>query len=122
VPLLCRGGSTSRGNVVGARQSGGSAPGRVARLRGTPRAGSAAARTVDHLPTQTILSAGTLRAVIGPSHQRASDGLARLAESGVLRQIGGGMYDRTYAADELFTLIEASERLVAHRTTIGLGC
>ena len=48
------------------------------------------------------------------SHQRASDGLARLAASGVLRQIGGVTYDRTYAADELFTLIEAYERLVAH--------
>jgi len=79
-------------------------------------------RTIDHLPAQTILSAGTLRAAIGPSHQRASDGLGRLAESGVLRQIGGGTYDRTYAADELFTLVEAYERLVAHRTTIGLGC
>ena len=38
----------------------------------------------------------------------------RLAESGVLRQIGGGSYDRTYAADELFTLVEAYERLAAH--------
>ena len=87
-----------------------------------PCAGSADARTIDHLPAQPILSAGTIRAAIGPSHQRASDGLARLAEVGVLRQIGGGMYDRTYAADEPFTLIEAYERLVAHRTTIGLGC
>ena len=81
---------------------------------GHPRAGSAAARTVDQLPAQPILSAGTLRTAIGPSYQRASDGLARLAESGVLRQIGGGTYDRTYAAHELFTLIEAYERLVAH--------
>jgi hypothetical protein len=32
----------------------------------------------------------------------------------VLRQIGGGTYDRTYAADELFTLVDAYERLVAH--------
>jgi hypothetical protein len=38
----------------------------------------------------------------------------RLAESGVLRQIGGGTYDRTYAADELFTLVEAYERLATH--------
>ena len=38
----------------------------------------------------------------------------RLAESGVLRQIGGGSYDRTYAADELFTLVEVHERLAAH--------
>jgi len=81
---------------------------------GNPRAGSAAARTIDHLPAQPILSAGTIRVAIGSSHQRASDGLARLAESGVLQQIGGGTYDRTYAADELFTLIEAYERLVAH--------
>jgi hypothetical protein len=84
------------------------------RARAAPRAGSAAARTVDHLPAQPILCAGTLRAAIGSSHQRASDGLTRLAESGVLRQIGGGTYDRTYAADELFTLVEAYERLVAH--------
>ena len=81
---------------------------------GSPRAGSAAAKTIDHLPAQPILSAGTIRAAIGSSHQRANDGLARLAESGVLRQIGGGTYDRTYAADELFTLVEAYERLVAH--------
>jgi len=66
------------------------------RARAAPRAGSAAARTVDHLPAQTILSAGTLRAVTGPSHQRASDGLARLAESGVLRQIGGGQPATTW--------------------------
>ena len=38
----------------------------------------------------------------------------RLAESGVLRQIGGETYDRTYAADELFTLVEAYERLATH--------
>ena len=95
--------------------------GRVAELQGewraragNPRAGSAAAKTINHLPAQPILSAGTIRAAIGSSHQRANDGLARLAQSGVLRQIGGGTYDRTYAADELFTLVEAYERLVAH--------
>jgi hypothetical protein len=66
------------------------------------------------LATTVSLSAGTIRAAIGSSHQRASDGLVRLAESGVLRQIGGGTYDRTYAADELFTLVEAYERLATH--------
>jgi Fic family protein len=81
---------------------------------GNPRAGSAAAKTIAHLPAQPILSAGIIRAAIGSSHQRANDGLARLAASGVLRQIGGGTYDRTYAADELFTLVDAYERLVAH--------
>jgi len=75
---------------------------------------SSEARTIDHLPAQPILSAGTIRVAIGSSHQRASDGLARLVESGVLRQIGGGRYDRTYAADELLALVEAYERLVAH--------
>ena len=54
------------------------------RGRAAPRAGSAAARTVDHLPAQPILSAGTIRAAIGPSHQHVqrvrADGKCRPGE------------------------------------------
>jgi hypothetical protein len=46
-------------------------------------------------------------------HQRALEGLKVLAVAGVLRQISEGDYNRQYAADELFDLIEAYEQRVA---------
>ena len=80
---------------------------------GSPRRDSAAARIIGVLPAQPIVSAATVRAAIESSHQRASDGLKALAEAGVLRQISEGGYDRQYAADELFELIEVFEEGVA---------
>ncbi len=44
------------------------------------------------------------------------EGLKVLADAGVLRQISAGTYDRQYAADELFELIEGYEADVADRT------
>jgi Fic family protein len=80
---------------------------------GRPRRDSAAARIIPVLPAQPITSAATIRAAIGASHQRALDGLKVLAEAGVVRQINEGGYDRQYAADELFALLEAYEDRVA---------
>jgi Fic family protein len=80
---------------------------------GRPRRDSAAARIIAALPAQPITSAATIRAAIGASHQRALDGLKALAEAGVLRQITEGGYDRQYAADELFALLETYEDRVA---------
>lgn len=80
---------------------------------GRPRRDSAAARIITVLPAQPIASASTIRAAIGARHQRALEGLKVLAEGGVLRQISEGDYDRHYAADELFDLIEAYEERVA---------
>jgi Fic family protein len=80
---------------------------------GRPRRDSAAARIIKALPAQPITSAGTIRAAIGASHQRALDGLKALAEAGVVRQITEGGYDRQYASDELFGLIEAYEGRIA---------
>jgi len=94
--------------------------GRVAQLvtewyerAGRPRRDSAAARIIPVLPAQPIASASTIRAAIGARHQRALEGLKVLADGGVLRQISEGDYDRQYAADELFDLIEAYEQRVA---------
>jgi Fic family protein len=94
--------------------------GRVAQLEaewyaraGRPRRDSAAARIIPVLPAQPIASASTIRAAIGARHQRALEGLKVLADAGVLRQISEGGYDRQYAADELFDLIEAYEDRVA---------
>jgi len=80
---------------------------------GRPRRDSAAARIIPMLPAQPITSAATMRAAIGARHQRALEGLKFLADGGVLRQISEGDYDRQYAADELFDLIEAYEQRVA---------
>jgi Fic family protein len=82
---------------------------------GRPRRDAAAARIIAALPAQPIASAATIRAAIGASHQRALDGLKALAVAGVVRQITEGGYDRHYAADELFTLIEAYEHRIATR-------
>jgi hypothetical protein len=65
------------------------------------------------LPAQPITSASTMRAAIGARHQRALEGLKVLADARVLRQISEGGYDRQFAADELFDLIEAYEQRVA---------
>lgn len=80
---------------------------------GRPRRDSAAARIIATLPAQPIASAATIRAAIGASHQRALDGLKALAEAGVIRQITEGGYDRQYAADELFALLETYEERIA---------
>ena len=80
---------------------------------GRPRRDSAAARIIKVLPAQPITSAATIRAAIGASHQRALDGLKALAQAGVVRQITEGGYDRVYASDELFGLIEAYEGRIA---------
>ena len=80
---------------------------------GRPRRDSAAARIIPMLPAQPITSAATMRAAIGARHQRALEGLKVLADGGVLRQISEGGYDRQYAADELFELIEEYEQRVA---------
>lgn len=80
---------------------------------GRPRSDSAAARIIKMLPAQPITSAGTIRAAIGASHQRTLDGLKALAAAGVVRQITEGSYDRQYAAEELFDLIEHHETSLA---------
>ena len=58
-------------------------------------------------------SAATIRAAIGASNQRALDALKVLDMAGVVRKISEGGYDRQFAADELFALIEANDGRVA---------
>lgn len=86
---------------------------------GQPRRDSAAARIIEVLPAQPILSAATVRAAIGASHQRALDGLKALANAGVIRQITEGGYGRQFAADELLDLIEEYEEQIAAARSAG---
>jgi hypothetical protein len=79
---------------------------------GRPRAGSAASKLIALLPALPVLSAPTARAAIGVSQQQTLAALKALAETGVIRQLSLGTYDRQYAATELFDLLEAYEERV----------
>lgn len=76
---------------------------------GRPRRDSAAARIIPLLPAQPILSAATIRAALGVRHQRAAEGLEVLERTGVIRKVSEGRYDKQYAADEVFELVERYE-------------
>jgi len=116
VVLGIRRGVSVRGRVVGGPgRASGLAPVGLARGGGRPRRDSAAARIISVLPAHPIASAATIRGAIGARHQRALEGLKVLADAGVLRQISAGTYDRQYAADELFELIETYEATEADR-------
>jgi Fic family protein len=82
---------------------------------GRPRRDSAAAKIIAALPAQPILSAPTARGLSGASQQMTLEGLKALAAAGILRQISQGSYDRQFAADELFDLVEAYEERIAGR-------
>ncbi len=82
---------------------------------GRPRVDGAPARIIRLLPAQPILTAATARIALGTSYQAARVALLALEQAGILRQISDGTYDRTYAADELFTLIRRYEERVAGR-------
>lgn len=82
---------------------------------GRPRRDSAAARIIPLLPAQPILSAATIRAALGVRHQRAAEGLEVLERTGVVRKISEGRYDKQYAADELFALVERYEEDVVRQ-------
>lgn len=77
-----------------------------------PRRDSTAARIIPLLPSQPIVSAATIRAALNTRHQRALEGLKVLADHGVVRQITESGYDKQYAADELFSVLEAYERRI----------
>ena len=83
---------------------------------GRPRTGSAAAKLIGLLPAQPIVSAPSIRAAIGTSHQRALAALKALAEAGVVKQISAGAYDRQFAATELFDLVTEYEERIAGRS------
>ena len=77
------------------------------------RRDSTAARIIDLLPAQPIVSAATVRGALSVSHQRALAALKDLEAAGVVHQITEGGYDRQYAADGLFELIERFEEQAA---------
>jgi Fic family protein len=84
-------------------------------LAGRPRSDSAAAKIIITLPAQPIITAATARLVTGTSYEAARTALLDLETAGVVRQISGGTYDRTYAADDLFAEIRSFEAKLSGR-------
>lgn len=83
---------------------------------GHPRIDSAAARIIELLPSQPIVSVATASALIGSSDEAARNGIDRLAGAGVLRKITQGRYARAWSADELFELLNEYEHGLATPT------
>ena len=80
------------------------------RERAAPvRAGSAVDLLIDTLPAAPVLTRAAAAGLIGRSQQAANQGLTRLTEAGVLREVTDGRRNRVYEAPELidaFTLLE----------------
>ena len=80
------------------------------RERAAPvRAGSAVDLLIETLPAAPVLTLAAAAGLIGRSQQAANQGLTRLAEAGVLREVTDGRRNRVYEAPELidaFTLLE----------------
>jgi Fic family protein len=78
-----------------------------------PRRDSSAARIIRVLPAQPITSAARVRGAINARHQRALEGLKVLEAAGVVRRISATSWDKQYAADDLFALLERYEARIS---------
>ncbi|MEV0802126.1 Fic family protein [Kribbella sp. NPDC050281] len=80
------------------------------RERAAPvRGGSAADLLIDALPAAPVLTLAAAAQLVDRSQQATNQGLARLVEAGILREITDGRRNRVYEAPELidaFTLLE----------------
>lgn len=80
------------------------------RERAAPvRAGSAADLLIEALPAAPVLTLAAAAQLIDRSQQAANQGLARLVEANILREVTDGRRNRVYEAPELidaFTLLE----------------
>lgn len=86
------------------------------RGRARPRRGSAAARIIELLPGQPVLSVATAHDAIGGSSEAVRLALNSLEERRVVRQITQGRYARAWAADELFEILNEYEHRLATPT------
>jgi Fic family protein len=82
-------------------------------LRAEPRAGSAVARLLQAMPETPVLTAHTVRRLLGVSHPAARAALEELAEARILsrKQVDRGATG--YLARDLFELLTLTERRLA---------
>ncbi|HWH14788.1 MAG TPA: Fic family protein [Miltoncostaeaceae bacterium] len=76
---------------------------------GGPRPHSAAARLIAALPAEPVVDLAAVQRLTGSSHEAARLAIARLADAGVLRQVGGGRRGRIWEAVGLFALLDDLE-------------
>ena len=79
------------------------------RRQARARRDSAAARLIELLPSQPIVSVATAHEAIGGSAEAVRLALNSLEERGVVRQITQGRYARAWAADGLFEILNEYE-------------
>ena len=82
-------------------------------LRPTPRAGSATARLLAHLPEAPVVSATTLAQILGVSYPAASGALDELRQAGILTPKSIERGATAYIAREVLELVTFSERALA---------
>jgi Fic family protein len=83
---------------------------------GSPRKGSAGSKLIELLPCQPIVSVATAYAAIGGSAEAVRLALNSLEGRGIVRQITAGRYARTWAADEIFDILNEYEHSLATPT------
>jgi Fic family protein len=86
---------------------------------GRPRRGSATSKVISILPAQPIITVQTAQKQVGGSLESVRLAMNRLEASGVVRRITVSWYDRVWAAEELFDLLNAFEHGLATPTRVG---
>ena len=80
---------------------------------GRVRLGSAADLLLRALPGAPVLTVQSAASLIGRSEQATNEGIARLVEGRVLRQLGGGRRNRSFEAPQLIRAFTELERQLA---------
>jgi Fic family protein len=86
---------------------------------GQPRRGSATRKVISVLAAQPIITVQTAQKQVGGSLESARLAMNRLEASRVIRRITVSWYDRVWAAEELFDLLNAFEHSLATPTRTG---
>jgi Fic family protein len=77
--------------------------------RRLPRRGGVAARLVDFLPFQPVVTVGLVQTRFGVSRQAANEGVASAREAGILIERTGYLRNRVFVAPEALTAIVGGE-------------
>lgn len=76
----------------------------------SPRAGSAAAKLIELLPTHPVLDLKTATELLGTSDEAARLGIDRLESAGVIREVTKRKWGRAWESIGLFALLDGFER------------
>jgi Fic family protein len=86
-----------------------------------PRAGSAAAKLVELLPSHPVFDLRSATEFLGVSDEAARLGIARLAKAGVVKELTKRKRGRAWESVGLFALLDGFERQLATPAAAGRG-